>query len=78
MTNEDNPTNRVLVGVFGEGMPTHLFIPRDGLKPAERILDAEREKREREAERTRLAVLQAAKSRGKLRRALRCFMRKRR
>jgi dTDP-4-amino-4,6-dideoxygalactose transaminase len=71
MTSEDNPTNRVLVGVFGEGMPTHLFIPRDGLKPAERILDAERARHEALAAKAKLQTMQAARGRAKLKRALR-------
>jgi hypothetical protein len=76
MTNEDNPTNRVVVGVFSEGLPTHLFIPRDGLKPAEQILDCEREKREREIARAKLTVMQQARGRTRLKKALMlCFRR---
>jgi hypothetical protein len=73
---DDREPTRVLIGVFGEGMPTHLFIPRDGLKPAERILDREREKRETAAAKAKLATLQAAKAQGRLRRAIAaCFHR---
>jgi hypothetical protein len=53
---------KVLIGVFGEGLPTHLYFPPGSLKPAEKILDAERQAREREATRAKLQALQDARS----------------
>lgn len=70
---EREPT-KILIGVFGEGMPTHLFIPKGALAPAERFLDAERAQRVAAANKSRVEAMRAAKARGKLRRALKaCF-----
>jgi hypothetical protein len=65
---------RVVVGVFGEGVPNILVIPKGGLRPAEKILDAERQKRERLALEAKMLPLRQARARGKLKRALaQCF-----
>jgi hypothetical protein len=66
----DAEPTKVLVGVFPNGMPAHVFIPCDGLKPAERILDAERQKRERLASQAKTEALRGARNQTKLKRAL--------
>jgi len=74
----DDEKRLIYLGSFSDGLPTHVILPAAPIRRVEAALDAERQKREREAERARLAVLQAAKSRGRLRRALRaCFQRRR-
>ena len=79
----DGEPKRILVGVFSEGLPSVLIIPRDGLKPAEVKLDAERERlagerrtRERLASEARLQVMQSARAQGKLRKALHTILRR--
>jgi hypothetical protein len=74
----DEP-KRVFLGTFSDGLPVNLIIPRDGLKPATDILDAERQKRETAAAKAKLATLQAARGRARLKKALKlCFGRGRR
>jgi hypothetical protein len=73
---DDEPT-KVLIGVFGEGMPNVLYIPRGGLKPAEQIFDAERKKREAAAAAAKLQILQSARARGKLTKALKLVFNRR-
>jgi hypothetical protein len=70
---DDRPP-RVYLGTFSEGLPNVVVIPKGALKPAEKILDAERQKRERLALDTRMEPVRAARARSKLRRALtQCF-----
>jgi hypothetical protein len=57
----DTEPKRILVGGFPDGMPTRLFVPRDGLRLAGKILDAERQKRERFASH---AKMEASEARG--------------
>jgi hypothetical protein len=74
----DAEPTKVLVGVFSEGLPNVLYVPRGALAPAERVFDAAREQREALESKKKLAVLQQAKSRGRLKGALRaCFGRSR-
>jgi hypothetical protein len=69
----DEPRKMVYLGTFDSGLH-HLTLPAAPIRRIEARLDAEREKREREVERARLAVLQTARARSRLKRALRaCF-----
>ena len=71
------PTKKILIGVFSEGLPTHLYFPPGSLKSAEKILDAERAKREALAGKPRLEAQRAAKARGKLTKAIAQVFRRR-
>jgi hypothetical protein len=73
MSETDEGPKLIYLGSFDSGLH-HLTLPAAPIRRIEARLDAEREKREREVERARLAVLQAAQARSKLRRALSaCF-----
>jgi hypothetical protein len=76
----DEPERKlVYVGSFESGLH-HLIVPAAVIAPIAATFDAERRARELAAEKARLAPVQAAKSRAKLRRALAavCFQRGRR
>jgi hypothetical protein len=66
---------RIVIGSYESG--AHLVvIPKGALRPAEQILDREREKREKLASEAKTRALQQAKNRGRLKRALAaCFHR---
>ena len=72
---ENEPPRRIFLGSF-EGGTDIVVIPPGVLDAANVKLDAARAAREREAERTRLAVMQAARSQGRLKRALRAVFRR--
>jgi hypothetical protein len=65
----DEP-KRIHIGTFSEGLPNVLYIPTGALKPATDILDRERAKREAEATKAKLRIMQDARNHGKLKRAL--------
>jgi hypothetical protein len=65
----DTP-NRIYIGSYEPGV-THLIVPRQVLAQANDRLDAERRARETAEAKARMQVLQQAKSRGRLRKALR-------
>lgn len=71
----DEPTRtRIHIGTFSEGLPSVLYFPAGSLKPAEEILDREREKRQADALRARIAPVREAMGRRRLKRALNaCF-----
>ena len=76
---EGELTRRILVGVFPmEGGQTIAFEDVSGplVASAAAKLDEARRKREREETRTKAAVMQAARSRGRLRRALHAVFRR--
>jgi hypothetical protein len=63
----------IFLGNFEEGVH-HLTIPAGITRPVVARLDAEHAQREREASRAKLSVMQAARGRAKLKRALTlCF-----
>jgi hypothetical protein len=66
----------VYLGNFEAGLH-HLIIPAPAIRKVEAVFDAERRQREMEAERARLAIVQAAKSRSKLKRAMHAVFRRR-
>jgi hypothetical protein len=69
---------KIFIGIIPRGAELHDFgenIAGRMLAEADATLDAERERRAREAERARLATLQAATARGKLKRVLRMIWR---
>jgi hypothetical protein len=68
-------SEKIFIGSFESGVH-HLTIPAPVIRKAEAALDADRQKRETEAQRAKLATLQAAKARGKLRRVMRMFLRR--
>ena len=63
-------SEKIFLGTF-EGGTDIVIIPPGVLDAANAKLDAARAAREREAERSRLAVMQAARAQGRLKRALR-------
>lgn len=65
----DEP-RKIFLGTFADGMPTHLYIPKDALKPAEIAFDRERERREKEIAQVKAQSLRDARNRSKLKRAL--------
>jgi dephospho-CoA kinase len=65
------------VGSFDSSIH-HLTIPNAVIKPIVARLDAEQKRREREVERARLRVMQDARARAKLSRALHAVFRSRR
>jgi hypothetical protein len=69
MTDEGAP-NRIFLGTY-EGGTTHVIVPREILQSADQKLAADRAAREAAAEKARLATMQAARSQGRLKRALR-------
>jgi hypothetical protein len=71
----EEPT-RILVGVFGEGVPDVIVVPRDTLKPAERILDRDRAQRLAAASKPKIEALRAARARGRLKKALNAVLRR--
>jgi hypothetical protein len=71
---DGQPRHMVYLGTFSDGMPTHAIIPREVWESAAQKLDAERARREAEAEKARLGVMQAARSQGRLKRALRAVL----
>jgi hypothetical protein len=72
--NDKSEPRRVIVGVFPEGLPSVLYIPSGALKPVTDIFDRERQARLAVAHKANLKVMQAAKARDRLRRAMRaCF-----
>jgi hypothetical protein len=60
---------RIYLGTF-DAATNVIVVPKSVLQPAERILDHEREKRERLANQVRMQALSQAKARGKLKRVL--------
>jgi hypothetical protein len=70
----EREATKIHIGTFSEGLPNILFVPAGALRPVTDVLDRERAQREALESKKKLAVLQQAKSRGRLRRALRaCF-----
>jgi hypothetical protein len=68
---ENAERRMVYLGSFTGGLPDIFEIPAEPLRKIEARLDTERAQREAEAERAKLAVMQAARSQGRLKRALR-------
>jgi hypothetical protein len=71
----DEP-NRIFLGSFDGGVNT-VVIPNQVLERANAKLDAERQKREAAAARAKLQVLQDARGRGRLKKALKLVFGKR-
>jgi hypothetical protein len=72
----DEPARtRIHIGTFGEGLPRVLYFPPGSLKPAEQILDREREKREALVVKAKMQVLQQARAQGRQRKALKLVIR---
>jgi hypothetical protein len=69
MTDNGNSPNRIFIGSFESGVNT-LVIPSQVLERANDQLDRERQRREAAAARAKLQVLQSARNRGRLRKAL--------
>jgi hypothetical protein len=68
---------RVELGVFVDGVPTNIVIPKDALRPAERIFEREEAARRKAADLAKLQVLRAANSQRKLKKAMAaCFGRR--
>jgi hypothetical protein len=70
---EDNP-RRVFLGSFEGGVDT-VVIPNQVLERANDQLDRERQRREAGACKAKLAVLQSARARGRLRKLMRAVFR---
>jgi hypothetical protein len=69
-----NEPKRIHIGTFSEGVPNILYVPAGALKPFTDVLDRERAQREAAAAKARLQIMQQARSRGRLKRALAaCF-----
>jgi hypothetical protein len=68
-------SEKIFIGSFESGV-THLVIPAPVLARANDQFDRERRARETAANRAKLATLQAAKARGKLRRVMRMVLRR--
>ena len=66
---QGNPRNLVYLGSF-EGGTTALVLPQELMARAAAQLDVEKARRERDEALARLAVMQAARAQGKLRKAL--------
>jgi hypothetical protein len=71
--NDDNP-RRVYIGSY-EGGTAHIIIPAPALARANEVLDAERARREAEAAKAKLQILQSARNRGRLRKLMRAVFR---
>jgi hypothetical protein len=73
MMSDENNSRRIYLGTY-EGGTTALVIPAPVLTRANEALDAERAKREAEAERKKLRIAQDVQSNRKLRRVLHALL----
>jgi hypothetical protein len=60
----------IYLGTFPEGLPTHVILPTEPIRRIEARLAAEQARRQAEAAKAKLQVMQAARGRTKLTRAL--------
>lgn len=67
---QGRPRNLVYLGTFSEGVPNIAVLPHELMARAAAQLDVEKARRERDEALARLAVMQAARAQGKLRKAL--------
>jgi hypothetical protein len=70
----DGPKKLIYLGSFPEGLPNRVILPAPAIRKIEADLDAEHRQREALAAKAKLAVMQQARGRAKLKKALTaCF-----
>jgi hypothetical protein len=74
MSDDDGLPKLRYIGSY-EGGTNHIIIPRAPFAVIEQKLEADRVARDLAAEKAKLATMQAARSRGRLKRALRAVLR---
>jgi hypothetical protein len=76
---DESPKRLIYLGSFPEGLPTRVILPAPAIRKVEAALDAERARNEALAAKAKLAIMQQARARGRLKKALKlCFGRGRR